>query len=60
MKMFAIDFLSDLLGDQLHTQRPEHVSAFANYVALIINREIELHDQLNNLSLENIIKDQRL
>lgn len=61
MRMFAIDFLSDVLGAQeLAKCQPLTVKAFASYVAYTINREIDIHDKTCRYSPENLIKSGRL
>lgn len=58
IKMFAIDFLSDLLGSKnIKDYMPSHVAGFANFVAFIVNREIDLSDHLNQYSIESMVKD---
>ena len=48
MKMFAIDFLSDVLGEKaLGSSFVQHVQQFASFVAYVINREIDLNDHLS-------------
>jgi len=58
MKMFAIDFLSDILGEkQLGASHQFHVQQFASFVAYVINREIDLNDQLSQYSLASLVLD---
>lgn len=58
MKMFAINFLSDTLGRNAFANiEPFHVIAFANFIAYVINREIDLSDHLNEFSVESMVKD---
>jgi hypothetical protein len=66
MKMFAIDSLSDILGSKtISKYDTQHVhgkyfcnsAAFASYVAYIINREIDIDDHLNSLSVSSLVKD---
>jgi hypothetical protein len=57
MKMFAIDYLSDILGKSINRYLPVHITGFANLVAYIINREIDLTDQMDTLSIESMVKD---
>lgn len=58
MKIFAIDFLSDTLGGKnIKHYQPSQVSAFANFVAYIINRELDLNDHLSVYSVESMVKD---
>jgi len=37
--------------------QPSHVAAFANFVAYIVNREIDLSDHLSIFSVESMVKD---
>ena len=55
--MFAIDFLSDIFGKSLKAFLPRHVSGFANFVCYIVNREIDLADNLDRFSVESLVKD---
>ena len=55
--MFAIDFLSDILGKEINLYQTNHISGFANYIAYIINREIDLADHLDTFSIESMVKD---
>jgi len=57
MKMFAIDYLSDILGKSINRFLPAHVSGFANFIAYIINREIDLADHLDSLSIESMVRN---
>lgn len=58
MKMFAIDYLSDILqAKNIKFYQASQVAAFANFVAYIINREIELVDKLNHYSIESMVRD---
>lgn len=58
IKMFAIDFLSDVLGaTRLKQCLPTHVAAFANFVAYIVNREIDISDHMSLLSVESMVKN---
>lgn len=58
MRMFAIDFLSDVLGaEQLGKCIQQHVNEFVSYVCYVINREIDLNDHLNKYSLASIVVD---
>ena len=48
MKMFAIDFLSDVLGAKnIKNYLPSHITGFANFVAYIISREIDLSNHMD-------------
>ena len=56
--MFAIDFLSDFLGRKAISQcEIQHVSGFANFIAYIINREIDLADDMDQYSVESMVKN---
>jgi hypothetical protein len=56
--MFAIDFLSDVLGKEgIKECMPSHVAGFANFIAYIVNREIDLSDHMNHFSIESMVKD---
>lgn len=58
MKMFAIDFLSDILGEkELGSSLVQHVQEFASFVAYVINREIDLNDHLSQYSLASMVLD---
>ena len=58
MKMFAINFLSDILGAKnISKYESFHVLAFANFIAYVINREIDLSDNLDEFSVESMVKD---
>ena len=58
MKMFAINFLSDILGaKQISRHESFHVIAFANFISYVINREIDLCDHLDEFSVESMVKD---
>ena len=58
MKMFAINFLSDTLtGKEFASIEAFNVIAFANFIAYVINREIDLSDHLNEFSVESMVKD---
>lgn len=57
MKMFAINFLTDILGRGINKYLPSHVTAFANFVAYTINREIDLANHLDKYSVESMVKD---
>lgn len=58
MKMFAINFLSDILGAKNISKFDSfHVIAFANFIAYVINREIDLSDHLDEFSVESMVKD---
>lgn len=58
MKMFAIDFLSDILGEkELGACLAQHVHEFASFVAYAINREIDLNDHLSQYSLASMVVD---
>ena len=58
MKMFAINFLSDILGaKQISRYERFHVIAFANFISYVINREIDLSDHLDEFSVESMVKD---
>lgn len=58
MKMFAIDFLSDILGvKELGSTLPQHVQEFASFVAYVINREIDINDHLSRYSMASIVLD---
>ena len=61
MRMFAIDYLSDLLGaKELAKCLPMHIKAFASYIAYAINREIDIHDNSSEFSPDKLIKSGRL
>lgn len=48
MKMFAIDFLSDILGkEELGKYLTQQINQFASFVAYTISREIDLNDHLS-------------
>lgn len=52
MKMFAINFLSDYMGQKnISKYNPQSISAFGNFIAYIINREIEVSDSLDEFSV---------
>ena len=58
MKLFAINFLSDYFGQKTIGKYQSYlISAFANFVAYIINREIELSDSLDDFSVESMVKN---
>ena len=55
--MFAIDFLSDIFGKSIKQYLPSHISGFANFLCYIVNREIELANNLDKFSIESMVKD---
>lgn len=56
--MFAIDFLSDYLGRKAISQcEIQHISGFANFIAYIVNREIDLADDMDHFSVESMVKN---
>ena len=56
--MFAIDFLSDVLGEKsFGSSFVQHVQQFASFVAYVINREIDLNDHLSQYSVASIVVD---
>lgn len=58
MKIFAIDYLSDILGAKnIQYYLPSHVTGFANYVAYMINREIDVATHFDQFSIESMVKD---
>jgi len=47
-----------MLGKQkLKEALPNHVACYANFVAYIINREIDLANHLDEYSIESMVKD---
>ena len=58
IKTFAINFLSDYFGEKnIARYQSQHISAFGNFLAYIINREIELADSLDDFSVESLVKN---
>ena len=58
MKMFAIDFLSDVLGaEELGKCTQDHINEFTSYISYVINREIDLNDHLSQYSLASMVVD---
>ena len=56
--MFAINFLSDYFGAKnIGKYHSSHVSAFGNFIAYIVHREIELADSMNEFSIESMVKN---
>jgi len=57
MKMFAINYLSDIFGRNLKSFLTSHISGFANFVAYVICREIDLARHMDSFSIESMVKD---
>ena len=55
--MFAIDFLSDILGKEIGEYEGYHVTSFANYIVYQIYREIDLSDHFSRFSVESMVKN---
>lgn len=56
--MFAINFLNDYFGCKRLKNYPKQcVTAFSNYIAYIINREIELSNSLDDNSIQSMVKN---
>lgn len=56
--MFAINYLNDVLGSKnIRDCLPTHITGFANFVTYIVNREIDLSNQLDSFSVESLVKD---
>lgn len=60
MRVFAVDYLSDLMGAEFQKLEAVQVQSFASFVAFVICREVQLHERIDSLSASNLIKDGHL